>query len=71
LSKGIFLQSIKTSNEELKQFEDDYQLTSAQFLKKFNQGELGDDEVWFDWLFAIKAHEHISEKLNLINESGF
>ena len=52
---------------QLKMFENKHLMSSSQFIKKFNKGTLGDDEQWFDWLFAIKAQKHLKSKLALLN----
>ena len=54
-------------SRQLKIFEKKYKMQTPQFINKFNNGSLGDDEKWFDWLFAYKAQLHIKKKLDLIN----
>ncbi|MFH1562813.1 MAG: hypothetical protein ABIF11_05285 [Nitrospirota bacterium] len=39
--------------KRLKDFEANYNLSSKEFVEKFNQGILGDDKVWFEWLNTI------------------
>ena len=51
---------------KLKEFEEEYNMSSKTFINKFNKGELGDEKKWFEWLFAYKAHNHIKSKLDLI-----
>ncbi len=51
---------------KLKEFEKQHRISTETFVKKFNNGELGDDKKWFEWIFAYKAHNHIKEKLNLV-----
>ena len=50
----------------LKKFEKENKISTEAFVKKFNSGQLGDDEKWFEWVFAYKAYNHIKEKLNLM-----
>jgi hypothetical protein len=40
-------------------------MTSKKFFNEFNSGKLGDEEPWFDRLFAYKAYNHAKEKLDL------
>lgn len=50
---------------ELKYLEKKNKLSTKEFLKRFNSGELGDDEEWFDWLFAHKAYQHLKGKIQV------
>jgi hypothetical protein len=55
LSKVISFQlsryrdSIDRINSDLKKFETAYKMSSEQFYQKFEEGELGDDEDFFEW----------------------
>ena len=49
--------------QELKQFEKKNKMKTKEFVKKFEKGELGDEEKWFDWLFAYKAYKHVKKRL--------
>jgi hypothetical protein len=51
---------------KLREFEKENKLSTDSFVKKFNNGELGDDKKWFEWAFAYKAYKHAKEKLNLL-----
>ncbi len=51
---------------KLKEFEKEHKIPTEKFIKKFNDGQLGDDKRWFEWVFAYKAYNHIKEKLNLM-----
>jgi hypothetical protein len=53
---------------KLKEFEEEHSMSSEEFLKKFNNGELGDDKKWFNWLFAYKAYIKVRNKLGLIRK---
>lgn len=53
---------------ELQFFEKKFKMPTAKFLEQFNNGALGDDQKWFEWLFAYKSQQHIIQKLDLINE---
>jgi hypothetical protein len=35
--------------KEIKEFERKYRLTTANFLKRFDAGDIGDDADYFDW----------------------
>lgn len=49
---------------EIKQFEDKYQMISSEFLKKFEKGELGDSQDFFEWWGLIKGLETLEDRLN-------
>jgi len=52
--------------EQIKSFERKHKMTSEEFRKRFNSGELGDDKIWFEWLFALKVYTHIKERLSAL-----
>jgi len=39
------------------QFEEEYELTSDEFIERFESGELGDDQDYFDWYAAKRARD--------------
>lgn len=49
--------------EEMQRFESRHGLSSNEFYKKFESGELGDDESYFTWWAAIHAHESIKTRI--------
>jgi hypothetical protein len=49
---------------EIKQFEDKYQMISAEFLKKFETGELGDSQDFFEWWGLLKGLGTLEDRLN-------
>ena len=51
---------------KLKEFEKEHKISTEKFVSKFNEGKLGDDKKWFEWMFAYKSYNHIKEKLNLV-----
>ena len=51
---------------KLKEYENSNGMSTETFVNKFNGGELGDEQKWFDWLFAYKAFNHIKNKLNIM-----
>ena len=60
----ILLESkINLVKSEIKQFEEKYHLTSSGFLKKFENGELGDSQDYFEWWGLIKGLKTLEESL--------
>lgn len=53
---------------KLKNFEKKHGISSEEFVDKFNKGELGDEKIWFEWMFAYKAYSNIRNKLQLISK---
>ena len=41
-------------------------MTSQDFARRFNAGELGDDAVWFEWDYLLDAHQETMRQLELI-----
>ena len=66
MEKNILNLSLLKWKTKLKEFEDENNMSTKDFLDKFNKGKLGDDKIWFDWLFAYKAYINIENKLRLI-----
>ncbi len=54
--------------EHLEMFEKQYNMSSKNFLKKFDSGELGDDPQWFEWQYFIGVFEESVLLLNHINK---
>lgn len=54
--------------EEMQGFESKHGLSSNEFYKKFESGELGDDESYFTWWAAIHAHESIKTRIETLQE---
>jgi|GEM_PF-3485936 len=48
--------------EEIEKYERKYKMDSKEFLKKFDAGELGDNEDFFHWAVAIDALKHWADK---------
>src|SRR3972149_11656042 len=60
----ILLESkINLAESEIKQFEDKYHLASSEFLKKFEKGDLGDSQDYFEWWGLIKGIKTLEERL--------
>jgi hypothetical protein len=64
--KNLLKKKLKFYEKELKNFEKEHNMSSEEFQEKFNRGELGDDKVWFEWLFALKVYKHLKERLSVL-----
>ncbi len=60
----ILLESkINLVKSEIKQFEEKYHISSSEFLKKFENGYLGDSQDYFEWWGLIKGLKTLKERL--------
>ncbi len=60
----ILLESkINLARSEIKQFEEKYHLTSSEFQKKFDNGELEDSQDYFEWWGLIKGLKTLEKSL--------
>ncbi len=72
LKAGIIFQKkltdIKAENysDRLRIFEEKYNMKSEKFIREFEAGNLGDDAVWFDWLFVWEAWKKIVERKKIM-----
>ncbi len=53
--------------DKLSRFEDKYDMTTEEFVEKFEKGELGDDQDFFEWFAAFKGKQHWKEKLDQLH----
>ncbi len=49
--------------KQLNDYEQQFHLKSDVFLKKFDNGELGDDQIFFEWYAALQTFYRIKERL--------
>ena len=60
----ILLESkINLVKSEMKQLEEKYHISSSEFLKKFDNGDLGDSQDYFEWWGLIKGLKTLEERL--------
>ncbi len=60
----ILLESkINLVKNEIKQLEEKYHIASSEFLKKFENGDLGDSQDYFEWWGLIKGLKTLEERL--------
>jgi len=64
----ILKAKLKGFEEEMHKFESKHGLSSKEFYKKFERGELADDEDYFTWWSAIHAHESIKARTETLQE---
>ncbi len=66
INREIILLESKISllNNEIKLFEEKYNMTSSEFQKKFDQGDIGDSQDFFEWWGLKKGLSIIEDRLN-------
>lgn len=53
---------------ECRAFESRFQMTTEDFATRFDKGDLGDDEEWFDWFAAQRGREVWRVKAKVLDE---
>lgn len=51
---------------EMENFEKKYNISSKEFLKKFNNGEIGDDLEYFEWSAYVDSYNKIKERQKIL-----
>jgi len=66
INREIILLESKISllNSEIKLFEEKYNMTSLEFQKKFDRGDIGDSQDFFEWWGLKKGLSIIEDRLN-------
>ncbi len=60
--------NVKRYRDQLDKFEEQFNMTSKEFLKQFKTGKLGDDAQWFEWEYFLEVYEDSLRLVNQINE---
>lgn len=63
--------SLRRYQQELAAFESAHRMSSEAFDTKFQNGELGDDAVWFEWEFALDGYRATKHQLELLERIEF
>lgn len=61
---------IKRYRSRLTDFETRFAMTSHDFDRRFNNGELGDDDAWFEWEYVLDAYRETVRQLELIHQNA-
>lgn len=72
--RGALLQNQRVAKYKIKKylgicedFEKKYGMNSDLFMEKFDSGELGDDDDFFNWYAAKRGLDIWNKKLNIIS----
>lgn len=55
--------------KKLKAFEEKHDMKTKEFVEKFNSGELGDHEDFFEWKAIHKGLKHWENKLKTLDNA--
>ncbi len=61
-------EKIKSLDKHLLSYEKKFGYSSDVFRKKFNNGELGDDQVFFEWYADLETRNRIMNRLSLLEK---
>ncbi len=53
-------------SEEIEGFEKRYEMSSEEFVDKFERGDLGDDQDYFEWWGLVRGLKKIEEQIGKI-----
>ncbi|NHJ01875.1 MAG: hypothetical protein EAX86_07000 [Candidatus Heimdallarchaeota archaeon] len=61
-------EKIVSLNQHLLTFEKKFHFSSEDFQKKWNNGELGDDQIFFEWFADLETRDRIKKRLILLEK---
>jgi hypothetical protein len=59
-------QDIQSLKRDLEQFEGRYNMASEEFFSRFERGELGDKEDYFEWSAIYQMYKRSMERLEML-----
>ena len=60
---GLLEMKMRLAEEEIKEFEQRYEMDSQKFLSRFENGELGDSQEYFEWWGLLKGKNSIAGEI--------
>jgi len=60
---GLLEMKMRLAEEEIKEFERRYKMDSQKFLSRFENGELGDSQDYFEWWGLLKGKDAIAGEI--------
>lgn len=64
--KKLLKSKIAVYSSRLKEYEKKHGMTTDKFLKKFETGELGDEEQWFEWFADADIRKELENKIKVL-----
>jgi hypothetical protein len=62
-------QQLEELEQDLAEFEERYELSSAEFYRRFQAGEMGDDMDYVEWASLHQMAERLRERTRLLETS--
>ena len=63
---ALFEMKERLIREEIEEFERKYATSSSEFMEKFERGDLGDDQDYFEWWGLIRGLKTVREQMDKI-----
>ncbi|MHA2273187.1 MAG: hypothetical protein ACXACI_15090 [Candidatus Hodarchaeales archaeon] len=61
-------QKLNSLAEHLASYEQNFGFSSSDFQQKYDNGELGDDQQFFEWYADLKTFQRIKKRLSLLEK---
>ncbi|MDQ1349798.1 MAG: hypothetical protein QG657_99 [Acidobacteriota bacterium] len=59
--------ALEKTNRIIKGYEEEYKMSSEDFLKRFKKGEIEEDNDTFTWWAELKVSKELEEKLLMVD----
>jgi hypothetical protein len=63
-----YYDDLKRLSEEMREFEEQYGLSSGDFYAKWEDGQLGDETDFFEWLAYCDTYRRLVEKIHQLGK---
>jgi len=63
---NVLKAKIRVVEVEIRDFEKKYEMSSEEFLEKFDKGELGDSQDFFEWWGLLKGLERLKKEIERV-----
>ncbi len=63
-----YYDDLKRLSEEMRKFEEQYELSSGDFYAKWEDGQLGDETDFFEWLAYCDTYHRLVEKIHWLGK---
>jgi hypothetical protein len=58
--------ALEKTNRIIKRYEDEYKMSSEEFLKRFKKDEIAEDDDTFTWWAELKVSKELEQKLVMV-----
>jgi len=59
---GLLDMKMRLAEEEIREFEQQYEMDSGKFMRRFESGELGDSQDFFEWWGLLRGQDAIADE---------